>query len=90
MDKGNENKHRTSIPKSGLGQVTETQKWGQETARQRYGKRDDSGMEVKDTSRPQFKIDQATGTRGHTPESWVTGKNEDATTKPGFDKSKFS
>ena len=89
MDKGNENIHRTSIPKSGLGRIVETSKWGQETARERYGKRDDSGMKVADTSRPQFRKDQATGTRGHVADSWVTGKNEDATTKPGFDKSKY-
>lgn len=32
MDKGNANKHRTSIKGSGLGRVTETQKWGQAKA----------------------------------------------------------
>lgn len=35
---------------------------------------------------PQFKEDQrAPGYSNVTPESWITGKNEDATTKPSFD-----
>lgn len=89
MDKGNANKHRTSIKGSGLGRVTETQKWGQAKATERYGKSVAGDLSAPDKSRPQFKVDQATGSRGHVADSWVTGKNEDATTKPGFDKSKY-
>ena len=37
---------------------------------------------------PQCPEDQlAPAYSNETPESWITGKNEDATTKPGFDRS---
>lgn len=43
-------------------------------------------MFKKDYTQPQFPEDKhGPGYDGDTPESWVTGKNEDATTKPGFD-----
>ena len=80
MDKGNKDLHRTSIKGSGLGRITESQKWGHEAAISRYGKLDDrnGASPPKDESRPQFKIDQpAKGSGGNTPEGWLTGKGGD-------------
>ena len=58
VDRGNTDKHRRSLPGSGLGKVVESSKWGHDTARARYGKLDSGGMKPKDTSQPQFKSDQ--------------------------------
>ena len=58
VDKGNTDNHRTGIEGSGLGRITETSKWGADTARERYGKLDSGGMKPKDASQPQFKSDQ--------------------------------
>ena len=84
VDKGNTDKHRTGIEGSGLGRITETSKWGADTARQRYGKLDSGGMKPKDASQPQFKSDQHGP--GYTNDvasgGWMRGG--DATKYPGF------
>ena len=78
VDRGNADKHRVGISGNGLGKVlskvVETEKWGINTARERYGKMDASPPPPKDTSKPQFKNDQSSG-RGHIADSWVTGKD---------------
>ena len=80
VDKGNRDGHRRGLLGTGvkgLSKVLEESKWGADTARERYGKLDDrNGAEPpKDTSRPQFKIDQpARRGSGDTPEGWLTGK----------------
>jgi hypothetical protein len=52
MDKGNVNKHRISI--AGVGKVSETQKWGRDTAISRYGKSESPNMKpAEDRSAPQ-------------------------------------
>lgn len=46
-------------------------------------------MDQTSEAAPQFREDQpAPGYENKTPQSWVTGKNEDATTMPNFDHSK--
>jgi hypothetical protein len=85
VDKGNADKHRTGIPKSGLGYVVEQSKWGADTARARYGSPNDSGMKAKDTSQPQFEEDR--GAKGYPSDhkmDWVRGAREDATNRPGY------
>jgi hypothetical protein len=78
VDRGNTDKHRTGITGNGLkglSKVVETEKWGRDTAIKRYGKLDASPPPPKDMSKPQFKQDQPAGSRGHIPDSWVTGKD---------------
>ena len=81
--KGNTDKHRQSY--CGMKGVVETEKWGRDKAVERYGKLDSPNMKPADASYPQFKNDQ----RGpdwaddHA-NDWIRGKNEDATTRPGY------
>jgi hypothetical protein len=55
MDKGNKDQHRRSLP--GVGRVSETSKWGQAKAYERYGKPQylSGAPSPKDQSQPQFK-----------------------------------
>jgi hypothetical protein len=72
VDRGNTDKHRTGITGNGLkglGKVVETEKWGINTARERYGKMDASPPPPPDKSKPQFRTDQSMGSRGHIPAS---------------------
>lgn len=66
----------------------DTNKWGTDTAKERYG----TGKTFSpppEQSKPQMPEDkQGPGYENDTPETWVSGANEDATTKPGFDRSK--
>ena len=87
VDRGNTDKHRTGITGNGLkglSKVVETEKWGINTARERYGKMDASPPPPPDKSKPQFRTDQSMGSRGHIPASWVTGKDGDGC-PPNFD-----
>jgi hypothetical protein len=87
VDRGNVNKHRTSM--SGL-KVTETEKWGRTTARERYGSPQyyTGAPSPRDQSQPQFKEDRPDKAyQNNHRQDWVVGANEDAT-KPGFDRSK--
>jgi len=95
MDKGNINKHRRSM--SGL-KVQETEKWGNATAYERYGKPQylQGAPQPKDQHAPQRLGDsnnlQGPGYDNDHAKDWVRGfgKNgvESAEGKPGFDKSK--
>lgn len=68
--------------------VQETQKWGRQKATERYGSLKTTGMKAKDMTNPQDPMDkQGPDYSNDTPNTWVRGANEDATTKPGFDKS---
>ena len=55
MDKGNADKHRRSL--SGL-KVTETSKWGADTARSRYGSLKQNSLKAKDETKPQDPVDK--------------------------------
>jgi hypothetical protein len=62
--------------------------WGRDTARQRYGNLDYANKApppAKDMSKPQDPIDRRGPANDHR-NDWVRGANEDATTKPGFDR----
>lgn len=64
-------------------------KWGKKTATERYGNHNKTFPAPPDQSQPQMPEDkQGPGYDNDTPSSWVTGANEDATGKPGFDKTK--
>jgi hypothetical protein len=88
VERGNADKHRTGISGNGLGKVlskvVEESKWGHDTAIKRYGKLDASPPPPPDKSKPQFKQDQPAGSRGHIPDSWVTGKGGSGA-GPNFD-----
>lgn len=66
--------------------------WGRNTARERYGAgfNPSPNMRPSDSlQKPQCPEDQhGPGYSNPTPENWLRGANEDATTKPGFDRSK--
>ena len=83
VDKGNTDKHRTGIKGSGLGRITETSKWGADTARSRYGKLDNASARPKDMTEPQFKSDQQ-GPKytNDVASGWMRGG--DATKYPGY------
>jgi hypothetical protein len=91
VDRGNADKHRQGIP--GGPKAIEEQKWGRETARQRYGKLDQSDMRPSDYNEhaPQRLGDrnnlQDNPTyRNDTPENWVRGMpRESAEGKSNFD-----
>jgi hypothetical protein len=88
VDKGNVDKHRTGITGNGLkglSKVVETQKWGESTARQRYGKLDASPPPPKDMGRPQFKQDQSVKGAGDVPDGWLRGMGQN----PNFQRTKF-
>ena len=90
VDKGNVDKHRHSM--SGL-KVQETEKWGADKARERYGDIRSPDMKPKDQSAPQKLGDpnnlQDKGYANNHREDWVRGFGkggvESAETKPGFD-----
>jgi hypothetical protein len=88
VDKGNVDKHRTGITGNGLkglSKIVETQKWGEKTARSRYGKLDAGDMKPPDKGRPQFKIDQSVKGAGDTPDGWLRGNGQN----PNFQRTKF-
>jgi hypothetical protein len=75
--------------------VVEAEKHGRQMARQRYGtpQYEDGAPNPPDEARPQALGDPRTnarpsGYRNDTRESWLTGKSENATSKPGYVKSK--
>jgi hypothetical protein len=72
---GNTDKHRRSM--SGL-KVEETEKWGNRTAYERYGKPRQPDMKAKDQSQPQDPVDQpGDKTYNDVPEnSWLRGGGE--------------
>jgi hypothetical protein len=74
--KGNKDGHRRSM--SGL-RVEEAEKWGRQTARERYGAlQQPDNMAAKNTSRPQFAEDkQGPGYDNEVPvDSWLRGGGE--------------
>ena len=86
MDKGNVNKHRTSM--SGL-KVQEESKWGAQKAVERYGRLDQPGTRPPDMSYPQFRQDQrGPDWKDDYPSDWVRGFGkggvESAEGKPGY------
>jgi hypothetical protein len=85
---GNTDKHRRSM--SGLKGVQETEKWGRNTARERYGKLDTPDMKAKDYSQPQKLGDsnnlQDPRYNNEVSNSWLRGRNESAEGKPGYNK----
>jgi hypothetical protein len=82
---GNVDKHRRRM--SGL-KVEETEKWGNATAYERYGKPQQPDMKAKDMSQPQDPQDKrGPGWQNDTPNNWLRGANEDGR-PPNFDKGK--
>jgi hypothetical protein len=87
--KGNVDKHRYSY--GGGVKAVETEKWGRDTARSRYGslKYENGAPRPADASRPQRLGDsgnlQAPGFRNDT-SGWVRGEGGTAETKPNFDR----
>jgi hypothetical protein len=83
--------HRRSM--SGL-KVEETEKWGTRTAYDRVGKPQflHGAPRPEDASRPQRLGDannlQGPGYRNDHANDWIRGANGDATSKPGFDRSR--
>ena len=88
VDKGNSDKHRVGITGNGLNKVVETEKWGINTARERYGKMAASPPPPKDMARPQFKQDQSVKGAGDVADGWLRGKGGSGM-GPNFQKSKF-
>src|SRR5262245_14031360 len=89
MDKGCVDKHRSSM--SGL-KAEETEKWGRQTARERYGALRDPNMKAPEDCYPQ-KLGDPNNLQGNYYDNdvrndWRRAANEDATTKPGFDHSR--
>jgi hypothetical protein len=82
VDKGNVDKHRRSM--SGV-KAQETEKWGRDTARERYGSLKQGGMTAKDTHGPQAPTDkQAPGYANIHRNDWIRGAGESAEGKPNF------
>jgi len=85
MDKGNVNKHRTSM--SGL-KVQEESKWGANKAAERYGNLRQPDMTAKDACYPQ-KLGDENNLQGprymnkHR-QDWIVGAGESAEGKPGY------
>jgi hypothetical protein len=86
VDKSNVDKHRSKYS-SGVKAVEE-QKWGRQTARERYGslKYENGAPRPADKRYPQFKQDQPGPNYANQTSGWVHGENEDATKKPNFDR----
>lgn len=66
-----------------------TDEWGRSAAKTRYGKPHEPSLSQKSEEAPQAECDK----RGpdydnNTSNNWLRGANENATTKPGFDKGK--
>jgi hypothetical protein len=80
----NVNKHRYSM--SGI-KVTETEKWGATTARERYGAATASIPKPPHRCYPQFEIDQRLNKHYDAPNNWVRGAGESAEGRPGFKRS---
>ena len=59
---------------------------GRDIARQRYGEPTARIPRPSESSEPQDKLSRRAGD-GTVPQSWVTGRGEDATAKPNFDHS---
>ena len=87
MDKGNKDAHRYSM--SGLP-VVERQKWGRQTARERYGSpKFEDGAPPPDgkLQKVQSPADRhAPDYHNDTPNNWLRAAGENATSKPNFDK----
>lgn len=64
------------------------EKWGHATARERYGSLNSGGMTAKDEQAPQMPEDKQGAKYDNCTSGWVRGAGENATQKPGFDKSK--
>jgi hypothetical protein len=68
--------------------IQNTETHGRSLARERYGNLDYSNKappQAKDMTVPQFREDQRGPANDHR-NDWVRGSNEDATTKPNFDR----
>jgi hypothetical protein len=72
--KGNKDAHRYTY--SGGVKAVETEKWGRDTARERYGTLKQPDMKPKDQSRPQFKQDQRAYSGEIPVNSWLRGGGE--------------
>jgi hypothetical protein len=85
VDRGNVDKHRHKM--CGL-KVEEKQKWGRNTARERYGPLRQVDMRPPDRSEPQKLGDvnnlRGPGWKGDTPNDFRRGAGEDATKRPGY------
>jgi hypothetical protein len=84
VEKGNVDKHRYSY--SGGVKAVETEKWGFNKARDRYGepKYFRGAPSPKDTSRPQDPVDKQ-GPGNDVPEnSWLRGGGKGGEGKPGY------
>ena len=92
VDRGNVDKHRQSY--SGGVKAVEEQKWGRDTARERYGPLKQPDTTAVDHSQPQKLGDrnnlQAPNYDNRTPNTWVRGFGkggvESAEGKPGYGK----
>jgi len=90
VDKGNVDKHRTTY--SGGVKAVETEKWGRDTARERYGKLEQPDMRPPIANKPQRLGDpnnlQGPGYDNIHREDWVRGFGkggvESAEGRPGF------
>jgi hypothetical protein len=83
--KGNVDKHRRSM--SGL-KAEETEKWGNATAYERYGRPQQPDMKAKDQSMPQDPVDKrGPGWANDVANDWRRGANGDGR-PPNFDKGK--
>jgi hypothetical protein len=74
VDRGNVDKHRLNY--SGGIKAVETEKWGRQTARERYGTLKQPDMKPKDMSKPQFREDQRDYSGEIPVSSWLRGGNE--------------
>ena len=65
------------------------EKWGRDTARERYGAPNPGSMKAAEGQElPQSPEDKQGPKYANQTSGWVRGDGEDATNKPGFDKSK--
>lgn len=62
------------------------EKWGRDTARERYGAPNPGSMKAPDQSEPQCPEDKQGPKYDNQTSGWVRGAGENATNKPGFDK----
>jgi len=81
-------KPRTGIPDvPGLSKVVNKSAWGESKATERYGGTTRTFPPPKDRHAPQDPVDKhGPGYENDTPNNWLRGANQDATTKPNFDK----
>jgi hypothetical protein len=86
VDRGNVDKHRQSY--SGGVKAVEEQKWGRDTARERYGEARSPSMKATDATKPQSPEDKhSPNYRNEVPTSrWLRGGGESAEGKPHYDK----